>query len=59
MSNNKVRTLIFVKKKCALSWDAYLNGCVFKQEITELQLEMPMEGVKIGLCDQPLKELFD
>ena len=28
--NNKIRTLIFVGKNCALRWDAYLNKCAHK-----------------------------
>ena len=41
-SNNKIRTLIFVKKNCALNWDAYLNRCVLKQEITDV---LPSQNV--------------
>jgi hypothetical protein len=32
-SNNKIWTLIFVKRNCALNQDAYLNGCILKREI--------------------------
>ena len=31
-SNNKVWTLIFVKKNCTLNEDMYLNGCILKRE---------------------------